>query len=205
MAATDDATLKSAITKTQRGEKLNREESRALQRAKREQLERNRTEILRTIPKKLYAELAGRQIKVVNEQGDTYGLPIRGETVDLFQVVKAYHDLLAKQGHKLLKDDDDEDPGGDSPWLEEQRKQKALVTRLQRLEMERQLLRRDVVHEKLARLASVLQNAGEQLQRQNNLDGFEVLSEAIAAMGREVETLAELPSLSDETAPPADY
>lgn len=52
--------------------------------------------------------MAGRQVKVVNEQADRYGLPIGGATVDLQAFVRAVHDFLAAHARKLATTDEDD-------------------------------------------------------------------------------------------------
>lgn len=199
-----------AAQKKARGEKLTRAEESAFNVAKREAESRKLNELLRAVPKKLYCDLAGRQTKVVNEQGDLYGLPIRGDFVDMFAFVKGVHDFFSKNSRKLvqlLAAEDVDFESTDLPatdWLDECRRQKALTLKIERRELEGQLLRRDVVHAMLAQLASVMQQAGEQLQRQGNNEGFDVLHDCLAAFEKQVEaSLAKLPELSDEPDPEA--
>jgi hypothetical protein len=76
----------------------------------------------------------------------------------------------------------DSDPllsAGDSPALERYRDERAKLARLDRLERERQLLRRDAVHELLARMAGILRGTGEVFQRQFGPDALSILNEAV--------------------------
>lgn len=153
------------------------------------------------MPKKVYCALSGRAAQVVNEQADRYGLPLRGETVDLGDVLRAFHDLLAEYGRKINREDvdDPDDPGGDSPALERYRDEKAKIARLQRLEMEKQLLRRAPVHETLARFVNVWKQAADQLQRSGNESGYEVFVATVQAMEQEKDALlGDLRPLSEE-------
>ncbi len=62
--------------------------------------------VLRTVPKGLYCEMAGRQHKLIDDCVRRYNLPAAGETVDLFEVITFLHNLLAKKGHRLADDDE---------------------------------------------------------------------------------------------------
>jgi hypothetical protein len=60
--------------------------------------ESNREDALLNLPKGIYCKLSGRQQKVVDEQAVRYGLAIDGSKIDLYQVLKKFHDILAEWG-----------------------------------------------------------------------------------------------------------
>lgn len=71
--------------------------------------DRQRQEIVRdalaALPKGLYCQLAGRQQKVIDEQGRRHQLPVLGPTVDLFDAVRKLHDILTEHGDRIAGDD----------------------------------------------------------------------------------------------------
>lgn len=135
--------------------------------------------------------MSGRQAKVLREQADLYGIPFGEATIDLVKVAKALHDFLARKARVLAAAETD-DPllvGESSPALERYRDEKAKLARLDRLEREGQLIARDQIHDALARVASVLRNAGETLQRSYGLDAHRILDEALNDAQAEVDAL----------------
>src|SRR5262245_26952468 len=101
--------LASAAKKRLAGQKLSRDEQRALDRSKREHDEQLRELHYRTLPKKLWAQWSGRQHKTLDEQAKAYGLPIESATIDLPRVAKWLHDLLAEHGRRILAGDASEE------------------------------------------------------------------------------------------------
>ena len=94
----DLALARRAYAKLWAAEKPTDREQAALQRV--ETAERER--LLRSLPKGVYASLADRQVRTINAQARTYGLPLLGRTIDLYAVLSAFHDLLAEHGRKIL-------------------------------------------------------------------------------------------------------
>lgn len=90
---------------------------------------------------------------------------------------------------------------GDSPALEEYRRERAMLARLERLEREGQLVRRDVIHQHLTRFASAIRQAGEQLQKAFGADAGEILAEAIDDAERELSRLDHDQQSDSESAP----
>lgn len=178
---TDEQLATAAAKKRAAGQRLNRAEEAALRRVLKAREEAAREKTLAECPKKIYLRLAGRQAKVVNEQADRYGLPLRGEVVNLFEIIRAFHDLLPKLGSLI---------GHDGPALERLREEKFRLAQLDRRERESQLLPRDAVHERLALVASILRRAGETLARRCGPEAHQILNEALDEADREVAALA---------------
>jgi hypothetical protein len=131
--------------------------------------------------------MSGRQTKVLNEQAALYGIPFGGATINLNDVVRSLHDFLAANARKLSADDDLLGSGVPSPALERYREERAILARLDRQERERQLVRRDEVRTGLARVAVILQAAGESLAREYGPGAAEIVAEALADAEREVD------------------
>lgn len=108
MAEIDQATqrlIASALQKERAGQVLSREELSALKKFRRDKEDRDRLLFYATVPQKHYEKLSGRQRKILKDQQKTYGLPCGEAVVDLNAVIRWFHDLLAKNHHKLLADD----------------------------------------------------------------------------------------------------
>lgn len=171
-----------ALSKRRAGLTPTARELQALRRVERAREEEQRWAYYESIPKGHWREMAGRQSKILNEQAARYGIPFGGRIVNLPKVVTALHDFLAANAQKLAADD------GEDPTVE-LRREKANLARLDRLERERVLLPRDMVHEGLARIAGVLRTAGEALQRQFGPEAHRILEEALDDAQREIDSL----------------
>jgi hypothetical protein len=205
----DKQAAATAYKKVMAGEQPTSQERAALTRYEREQEEKRRWQYYESIPQKHWRQMSGRQPKVLREQAQRYGLPFGGATIHLPEVVLALHDFLAANARKLAADDDaDALLGSDapSPALERYREERAAIARLDRLERERVLVRRDEIRQGLGRIAAILRTAGETLGQQYGNDAAEILNEALddaerdiaRFFGREADDPAEL--TDDDTA-----
>lgn len=181
--------LKRAVQKVVAGkqDELTGEERDVLRRHEKAKEERLRWQYYGAIPQKHWRQMSGRQAKVINEQAVRYGIPFGGATIDLAAVVKALHDFLADNKHKLARDDDDMMLGPGSPALERYREERAMLARIVRLEREGELLPRDLVRQSLGKTAAIIRLAGETLQKQFGEAAAEVLYEAIGDAEAEIE------------------
>ena len=75
--------------------------------------------------------------------------------------------------------DEAELAGGDSPALERYRDEKAKLAKLDRLQREGELIRRDEIHDTLMSIAALFRGCGDQLRRQFGNDALLILTEAI--------------------------
>ena len=187
----DVALATAALTKRRAGENLTREESRALRRVEGLNEERARWEYYQSVPKRHYVAMCGRAHQVINEQARRYGLPLRGKTVNLFTVLSAFHDLVARNARRLARTDGDDPMSGESsPALERWREEKYQLARLDRLEREGSLVGRDDIHEGLTRMAAILRRLGETMQRQYGRDAHQLVEEAIDDWEREIHSMS---------------
>jgi hypothetical protein len=167
-----------SYAKIKRGVSLTVREQQALKRFEKDREEQLRWKYYAAIPQKHWRTMSGRQTKVLQEQADRYGIPFGGPTIDLARVARALHDFLAANAHKLAVDD----PllqGESSDALEDYRRERALLARLDRLERERELLPRDQVRQSLARIAAILRGAGDTLQRECGNEAHAIFTEAL--------------------------
>ena len=165
---------------------LTNEERTAVKRHEKGKEERLRWQYYGAIPQKHWRQMSGRQAKILNEQAIRYGIPFDGATVSLPAVVRALHDFLADNKHKLARVDDDLMVGPTSPALERYREERAAMARMMRLEREGELLPRDLVRQSLAKTATILRNAGESMQKQFGQSAADLLYEAIGDAEAEI-------------------
>ena len=145
-----------------------------------------RFQFYRSIPQKHVREMAGITTQQLNDQAERYGLAFGGPVLDLVALLRSLRVFLAKHSHKFADTDDGLLGGENSPALERYRDERAKLARLERLEREGKLLPRDRVHEGLSRLAVVLRQAGDVLQRQFGTEPAAVLEEALTDYEQEV-------------------
>ncbi len=176
-----DARLaRSALEKQQRGETPTVREAEALRRMRKQQDEDERDALYASMPKGDYCRLSGRQPKVLNEQADRYGLPLRGRTVDLGKVLTAVHDLLAKNRHRISSDEEDEMlRGPDSDGLERYRHAKAEMAELDLAVRRGETMEVGVARLALASIFETLRQAGEQLRREFGPAAAALIAEAV--------------------------
>lgn len=163
-----------------------------MRRHEKQQEEQRRWSYYETIPQKHWVEMSGRQAKVLREQASRYGLPFGQRVVNLPQLAKAIHDFLATHARLLSRGRDEDElilESAPSPALERYRDEKAKLARLDRLEKEKELIHRDDLDEVMQRMAVVLRNTGELLQRQFGNDASEVLNDALDDLLKAIEEL----------------
>jgi len=185
-SSADREVLARAVRKVMDKQELTDKERAALKRHEKDKEERLRWQYYAAIPQKHWRQMSGRQTKVINEQAIRYGLPFGGATINLPAVARALHDFLADNALKLARDDSDLLTGSGSPALERYREERAAMARLDRLEREQELVSRELTREALSRVAAVLRNAGDALQRQFGPAAVEILYDALADGEREL-------------------
>ena len=202
-AQVDSDLLARAYRKVMDRQELTKAEREALKRHEKQKEERLRWQYYSSVPQRHWRRMCGRQTKVINEQAVRYNLPMGGPMIDLPAFVRAFHDFLADNAHKLAREDDELLQGGNSPALERYREERALLARLDRLQRERRLLPRDEVREALGRIAAILRGAGDALQRQFGTAAAQVLNEALDDAEREVASSLREPEEGEHDAPDA--
>jgi hypothetical protein len=169
-----------AYGKLLRKESLSRKEQAVMARFERDREERLRWQYYRTIPKKHWQRMSGRQVKVINEQAARYGLPIGGPAIDLSAFVMAFHDFLAKNAVQLAREEDELlQYGHNSPALGRYRDEKARLAQLDRREREGELLPAREVYRIVERLAYFVRTAGVLLQRNFGNEALDILTDAL--------------------------
>jgi hypothetical protein len=179
-----------ALRKINAGEQPTGRERAALRRYEAAQEETLRWRHYRAIPQRHWLTMSGRQAKVVNEQARRYDIPFSGAHIDLLEVIPAFHDFLARNARKLAATNGEDDALMQGPVTPALERYRAARADRERLAYQRDLgkwIERSLVHERLVRLANILRQTGEALQRQHGSDALAILQEALADFERETE------------------
>lgn len=176
-----------AIRKNRAGQRPTAQELAALRKVERQQEEERRWQYYRTVPKQHYLMMAGdgekpRANKVVNEQADRYGLPLRGKTLDLSHVLRSFHDFLARNKHRLAKGDSEGDAlsgQGESPDQKRLHKAKADMAEMDRDERRATLISADRLREICIDVGGVLKSARRRLVKKFGRDAGKMLDEGL--------------------------
>lgn len=188
-ANSDTELVKRALEKRAAGKTPNQREARALKRWETQREETARWKYYRTIPLKHWCEMSGRSHQVLYKQAKAHGLPFGQPVISLPDVVKDLHDFLARNAAKLRRAETDEELlfGEGGPVIDRLRLAKAQLAELDLAQRRGLLLPRDVTHERLGQMASILRRAGEILQRQFGEDAHRILDEALDECERTIE------------------
>jgi hypothetical protein len=95
------ARVRSAVAKNQAKQPLSPDELKAWKRFELDEDERRGRRFVAAVPKKVYGEWSGRQTKILHDQADLYGIPLRAPTINLPDVIAWLHDFLARWKHDL--------------------------------------------------------------------------------------------------------
>lgn len=128
--------------------------------------EYRRERCLRAVPKKTYLAMAGRPARTVNDQGDRLEIPMGGKTVNMYDVVRGFHDFLA-QNKNVLRNAGKDDTNGEpqTKYTELLREEHWRIAQLKRREMERDLLSRVEVRESLLAFSTLMRTSIDTMQR----------------------------------------
>jgi len=178
----------SALRKRRAGKRPTSQELAALRRLERAKEEARRWAYYESVPKKHYLEMAGdgerpRPAKVILEQADRYKLPLRGKTLNLRHVIRAFHDFLARNKHALAAADADDDAllsaGADSPELERFRAARADLAEMERDERRGKLISADRLREICTEVGATIKSARKRLVKKFGRPAGEILDDAI--------------------------
>ena len=204
------ALVQAAIKKTAARQPLSDRERRAWTKWEAEEDERRGRRFVSRVPKKTYLLWSGRQTKILHDQADLYGLPLRAATIDVPEVIAWLHDFLAQWKHHLAPLVKGGAIEGQPLGLKEQllseqvaiyrMRVKLLEDNLQ--ERHKHLIPRGEVHTLLAQLATVLRAAGDRLQKQFGPDAASILD---VALDDYEAALVQLDAKNGEELPPSEH
>jgi hypothetical protein len=174
-----------AAKKKLAGQKLSREEERALSRVQQEKDDQLRTLHYRTIPKKDWVAWSGRQHKILAEQERLYGLPLGGKTIDLPAVVRWLHNLLAEKGRRLTDTASGEDVSKRA--IDAKREIETEIARRELAELDGNLVSREATRQ-MWTLAVVtrLRQLGDTLHRAYGPEALDLVNDALSDCERGV-------------------
>lgn len=179
-------TLRAALQKRGRGEKLSHREAALLDRHERSVDAERRRRIYATIPQRDWIELSGRQAKVLNEQELVYGVPVGRANIDLRSIARWIHEAIKDGRVQPVAKDELDLAGENSPGLERYRLAKAALAEID-LEVRRgRLLDREKLEAQWVAGAVALRNAGERLQRRFGDEAAELFNEGVQDFARVV-------------------
>lgn len=179
-------TLRAALGKKSRGQKLNTREASIVERYERSLDAERRRRIYSTIPQKDWIGLSGRQAKVLNEQEARYGVPVGRANIDLRSLAVWVHEAIASGRIRAIADDGLDMAGENSPGLERYRIAKAQLAEID-LDLRRsRLLDRETLEAQWNAGAVALRNAGERLQRRFGDEAASLYNEGVADFARAV-------------------
>lgn len=172
-----------------RGRKLTRQQDADLKWYRRKQREEIIDETLACLPKKTYAALAGRDIKVINDQADRYGLPIGDSKVDLFAAISAFHDFIKKNG-RLLSADPEKQSLAQQKLQEEievlQRRRKIYDAKIK--QAGNKLIEREDVRDRLAWMVGEFTKLSERLGKSFGRDAQIAVNEFLDGLVEEIQS-----------------
>jgi len=145
------------------------------------------------IPKHVYRRMSGRETKILHVSADRHALPLRGRYLNLPDIIRRFHDILAEHSDAIRKSKEarviDVAPG-DSPNLERQRAATADLRELELAQRRGELVPRDEMHRRLMRMSSILREGGMRLRRDHGEAPYGVFKECLDVFTEEVERAA---------------
>lgn len=177
----DEEKAIAALKKIRANEKPTRDEAQALARIQKKQKEELWTTGMKSVPLRVFCALTGRKPNQIRMQAQRYGMPISGDTVDLYQFLAWVYDDIAKNARSTASGED-----GKASELDENRKidRQLKLIKLQR-EAE-QLIPRVVVHDGFSKLASHLKRFFDLLQRECGVEYYDQGMEVLDDCRREI-------------------
>ena len=139
-------------------------------------------DFMRAVDRKYLNEWTGRQNTLLNIASERYGVPIKGRTWSVPELVRWLFEFLAKNGRLLSRAQlagQAEEGAPDSPWMEELRKERALMERIRRRELEKSLISAHVVRQAWQIAGAAMRVGAEQMKRERLDRAVEIYNEAL--------------------------
>jgi len=141
----------------------------------------------RELPKKYYVDMSGRQHVVLDRQARKWGFPVDQATIDLYEVIKTFHDFVA-DNHLVLQQARDKSETHSAKKLVET---KMLETKIKLADLEYQeragkLVDRQAVKNAFAWLSQQFKEMSEQVGRAHGPGPQEKINHFLDRMLREL-------------------
>lgn len=169
------------------GEQLGYEGNRTYKRLLAKRKDAEFLEYCQSMPKKIWSVWSGRESRVLLDQSANYGIPLDKPTVCLPDVAKWVHDFLKEHGAKINAMEEGGSSNASSPNLERQRKAQAERVELWLAKERKNLIPREVIHDGLMKIANILRQCGEMLQRQHGREVAGAFNECLDDAERQIE------------------
>lgn len=173
--AEDLALAKAGKKRKDAGKQPTKAQHFAMERVAKIEDDRLRHDIYATIPKRHWAEMSGRQNKILDDQAARYGLPVNKPVISLHEVVAWLHEFLATHAVAIAFEKGTRGSRKDDP-LE---KLKAEKLAIQIAVMNRELVPVDEFRDNLEPFCASMRRAGETLRRVFGEDAARVLDDAL--------------------------
>lgn len=169
------ATVKLAeqgLRKQSDGKKLTYREAAAIKAVRNVREEEARWKLYEAIPKDHYKTMSGRTDKVLNEQAQRYGIPCGGKKINLPALLRAVHDFLADNKHRLRL--------GESDPRMRLETSKAELVAMQVREHRGELMDREQIRTAMNALGSILRRGNELIKRRGFNEAHDIMEESIS-------------------------
>ncbi|MHC4178643.1 MAG: hypothetical protein ACYSWU_14125 [Planctomycetota bacterium] len=186
----DQRLAAAALEKGRKGEKPTKQEASALRRIEKAREERDRERFYRSVPKRHFLAMAGRQANSINVMGRTWAMPVFGREVNLYEFVPWVFNFLAENKHALKSIREGTTANDPSAQADVGYKhERMLLLRNRRQQQEGTLLSRVEVHEGLAAISGIYRRAGERLRREFGDEAYQIIHEGWDDADRKIEVL----------------
>lgn len=132
--------------------------------------------------------MAGRSSRQVNSQARALQLPLTGRTIDLSKAARAIHDLLSENAAALSKRGNKAEQLAENDPLRLLRIENWRIRRLERQDLESELLSRVQVRDMLSILHESLRDTCGKLKKKCGAAPAGILAEALENMERQAES-----------------
>jgi hypothetical protein len=170
-----------------RGEYVTPEQAKHIQWIREERRQAIIDEILVAMPKGLYCQLAGVSQHKVDAHAGKFGLPLKGKTLDMYQVIKAFHDFIAANMKTLSASDDMRILNLEKIQQQvDEARRKAELSEIEIQERKNQIVPRAEVRAKLAWLTGKFRKLGDRLGKSHGPDAQLAVNEFLDDIAEEV-------------------
>lgn len=164
----------SALIRKRAGQKIPKDELAALRRLERRLEEDARWRALTRCPKSVYLDMCARQTVQVHRHADTFGLPLRGRTVDISAVIGWLHQFLDDHGDNLVTDGQSQVSHELELLRAEQRRGRQIANDAALMK----LIPREIFLREASRFATTFRDAHRRITRRFGNEAYEILREA---------------------------
>lgn len=201
----DERLAASARAKLARGEAPTARETLSLNRVDRDLIADYGARYVRQVPQATYLEWVGRTQRVVRAQADHFGMPFLGKSINVPEVLRRLHDVLAQvranaipPAQRAAESSDEAGKDNRSATAEIRLLEaKADLVEDERDVKRQELLPRASVHEIHSRMARVLRSMGERIGKNYGPHAHRMVNEALDDYEHLIDAFMEQPDTDD--------